>query len=500
VTDSPKKRRLPSSYYNTISIFGAGIAAISLVLILFLMAIEQFGTGHESPYLGVLTFVVLPAFLILGLALGALGALRQQRRRRLGLPTTERLPRIDFNDPTHLRGTVMVGGGFLVFLMLTAFGSYKAYEFTESDQFCGTMCHTVMKPEYTAFNESPHQRVGCVKCHIGPGAKWFVKSKLSGAYQVYSVAFNKYPRPIETPISNLRPSRDTCEQCHWPEHFTGEKMKVFNYYASDEENTHWSLDMLLKIGGGGARGTEAHGIHWHMANTITYVHTDEKRQDIPWVKFVGKDGSEKVYRSTESDMTDEEAAAHEERLMDCIDCHNRPTHHYNPPRKMMNWDLADGLISVKLPGIKQLLVDLMEADYTTETEALDAIDSGVRSYYTEHDPDVLTGMAAEVNQAIERAQYRFRTNIFPEMKVSWREFPDHIGHLDTPGCFRCHDGLHETEAGEVLPRDCNLCHLIVDQKTKDGRDMVDLAGVEYVHPEDIDEEWKVTNCSECHGE
>jgi hypothetical protein len=493
-------RRLPSSYYNTISIIGAGVAAVSLCLILFLMAVEQFGHGHGSPYLGVLTFVVLPGFLIVGLALGAIGALRQQRRRRLGLPHTERLPQIDFNDPAHMRGTIMVGGGFLVFLLLTAFGSYKAYEFTESDEFCGTMCHEVMKPEYAAFNESPHQRVGCVKCHIGPGAEWFVKSKLSGAYQVYSVAFNKFPRPIETPIHNLRPSRDTCEQCHWPEHFTGEKMQRYDYYGYEEGNSHWSLQMLMRIGGGGARGTEAHGIHWHTTNEVTYVAADDKRLEIPWVKFVGKDGSEKIYRSTESDLTDEEAAGMEQRLMDCIDCHNRPTHHYDPPRQLVNRDLSNGLVSLDLPGIKHLLVELMEAEYETEDEALAAIDAGVRDYYAAEHPEVLTEMAEQVQQAIERAQYRFRSNIFPEMKVSWREFPNHIGHLDTPGCFRCHDGLHETDEGEVLSRDCNLCHAIVAQEYKSGEEVTSLASVEYVHPEDIGDEWKYTNCSECHGE
>jgi hypothetical protein len=47
-----------------------------------------------------------------------------------------------------------------------------------------------MKPEYTAYQNSPHARVACVNCHIGPGANWFVKSKLSGTWQVISVTFN----------------------------------------------------------------------------------------------------------------------------------------------------------------------------------------------------------------------------------------------------------------------------------------------------------------------
>lgn len=495
---SQRPTRLPASYYNVISLTGAALAGLSVVLILFLFALEHFSDGHTSPYVGIIAFVILPGFLVLGLALGAIGVLRQQRRRRLGLPTTQRLPRIDLNDPTHLRATFLVGGGFLLFLALTAFGSYQAYEYTESDQFCGTTCHAVMKPEYTAFNASPHQRVGCVKCHIGSGAEWYVRSKLSGAYQVYSVLFDKYSRPIETPIKNLRPSRDTCEQCHWPEHFTGEKLVSYDYYGREEGNTHWSLKLAMKVGGGGAGGAQAHGIHWHTANQVTYVATDHKRLDIPWVKFTGQDGTEKIYRSVDSDLTDEQLAALEPREMDCIDCHNRPTHHYNPPSRVVNRDIANGLIAQDLPGVKNLLVDLMEAEYQTEDEALQAIADGVHRFYAEEHPELVATRTGDIETAIMRAQLLFRTNIFPEMKVNWREFPDHIGHLTTPGCFRCHDGLHETEEGEVLSRDCDLCHTILSQTRKSGEEFTSLASVEYVHPEDIGDEWKTTNCNECH--
>ncbi|MBK9471369.1 MAG: hypothetical protein IPO18_03670 [bacterium] len=138
--ETPKKPRatkLPASYYNALSLLGAGLAGLSLVLILFLFALEHFGNSH-SPYMGIIAFVILPGFLIIGLAMGAIGVLREQRRRRLGLSHTERLPRIDFNDPSHVRGTFLVGGGFLIFMALSAFGSYQAYEFTESDKFCGT--------------------------------------------------------------------------------------------------------------------------------------------------------------------------------------------------------------------------------------------------------------------------------------------------------------------------------------------------------------------------
>ena len=499
--ESPRKRRFPSSFYNSITLAGTALAAISLGLILFLMALESLSHEHK-PYMGIIAFVILPGFLIIGLGLGALGVLRQQRRRRLGLPSTEKLPRIDLNDKAQMRATVLIGTGGLVFLLLTAFGSFKAYEYTDSDQFCGTVCHEVMKPEYTAYRESPHARVGCVQCHIGPGAQWFVRSKLSGAYQLYSVAFNKFSRPIETPIKNLRPSRDTCEKCHWPAHFAGEKMVVHDYYASEPGNDHWRLHLLMRIGGGGGGIAPAHGSHWHMAEDvrITYVSTDDKREDIPWVRLERDDGTVKIFRDTESDFEDTQVNGQNTRMMDCIDCHNRPTHHYNPPARLVNTALKNGVIAIDLPGVKGLLVDLMETEYATEDEALAAIDAGVREYYTGDYPEVMAEREDDIEGAIAEAQHLFATNIFPEMKVSWREFPDHIGHLTTDGCFRCHDGNHQTEEGETIRRDCNLCHTIVAQERLSGETVVSLESVEYQHPEDIGDDWKYLNCSECHGE
>ncbi len=496
-----RDHRLPSIFYNAITLAGAALAVISLVLILILMAGEAL-THEHSPYMGIFAFVILPAFLVVGLLAIAFGAVRQHRRRRLGLSTTERLPRVDLNEPAQLRAAVIFGTGTVIFLLLTAFGSFKAYEYTDNDEFCGTVCHEVMKPEYTAYQESPHARVGCVQCHIGPGAQWFVKSKLSGAYQLYSVTFDKFSRPIQTPVHNLRPSRDTCEKCHWPAHFSGDKMVIHDYYASEEGNDHWRLHLLMRIGAGGTGVAPAHGSHWHVSEDVevTYVATDHEREEIPWVKLRLADGTEKIFRDTEASLDDDDLAGHETRVMDCIDCHNRPSHHYNPPSRLVNQALSNGVIADDLPGIKGLLVDLMEADYETEDEALAAIGAGVKEHYEEEYPEVAAGRADDIDDAAERARFLFRTNIFPEMKTSWREFPDHIGHLHTNGCFRCHDGYHEAEDGSVISRDCNICHTIVAQERLSGETVVSLTSVEYQHPEDIDEEWKETGCAECHGE
>ncbi len=496
-----RRRRFPSTFYNTITLVGTALAAVSLGLILFLMALEALSHEHK-PYMGIIAFVILPGFLVLGMAAAAFGVMRQQRRRKLGLPSTEQLPRIDLNDPAQMRATILVSTGGVLFLLLTAFGSFKAYEYTDSDQFCGTVCHEVMKPEYTAYQASPHARVGCVQCHIGPGAEWYVRSKFSGAYQLYSVAFNKFSRPIETPIRNLRPSRDTCEQCHWPAHFSGDKMVVHDYYASEEGNDHWRLQLQMHIGGGGGGIAPAVGSHWHMAEDVKveYVSTDDKREDIPWVKLTRPDGTEVVYRDSESDFDEATLPDQAMRTMDCIDCHNRPTHHYNPPGRLINTALKNGVIADDLPGVKGLLMELMEAEYATEDEALAAIDTGVRAYYADNYPEVAAGREGDVAAAVAESQKLFKTNIFPEMKVSWRHFPDHIGHLTTDGCFRCHDGNHVSDSGETISRDCNLCHTIVAQARISGEVVESMAGVEYQHPEDIGDDWKYLNCSECHGE
>ncbi len=493
-------RKLPPAFYNTITLLGGSVAALCLGLIILLLG-WAYLSRDSSPYMGVIAFVILPGLMILGLLVAGFGVARQLRRRHLGLPSTEQLPRIDLNNPAHLRATIMITIGGVIFLVASGFGSFQAYEYTDSTEFCGTMCHEVMKPEYAAYQVSPHARIGCVKCHIGPGAQWFVKSKLSGAYQVYSVLFHKYSRPIPTPVHNLRPSRDTCEQCHWPAHFLGEKLVRHDYFASDDENTHWRLKLLMKTGGGGAGLRKAHGIHWHVAENvkIDYIATDERRLEIPWVKYTDADGKEKIFRSTEAPVDSQALAGHEVRTMDCIDCHNRPTHHYNPPARLVNEAMAAGRISPDLPGIKALLVDLMSAEYETEEAALAAIDAGVVAHFKADDPVRAAVMAKEIQAASLTARELFRTNIFPEMKVDWRGFPDHIGHLTTPGCFRCHDGLHETADGEVISRDCYLCHDIVEQAVKSGGVFESLTGVEYHHPEDIDQEWKTTGCSECHG-
>jgi nitrate/TMAO reductase-like tetraheme cytochrome c subunit len=494
------KRIFPKSFYNLRTLIGAAIASVSFGLVLFLTVLDLFA-GEQKPYVGILTFIILPIFILVGLVQVFYGTWREHKREKQGLPHELKLPRFDLNDPRQRNAFFWIALGGLMLLIFSAFGSFKAYEYTDSDQFCGTMCHSVMNPEYTAYQYSPHARVGCAKCHIGPGAGWFVRSKLSGAYQVYATVFNKYPKPIPTPIENLRPAQETCEQCHWPKHFFSEKMHKNTYFLSDEKNTRWTLDLLIKIGGGNIEAGPTSGIHWHMniANELTYIAIDSQRQNIPWIRSKNPDGKVVVYRSTENSLTDEQIRTLKTRRMDCIDCHNRPTHIYHPPARSINHVMSLGWIDPNLPNVKSVSIKALETSYSTKQLGLDSIKLAIEEYYQINYPDLAKAKQDSIVKVVSEVQKIFNRNYFPEMHVSWKNFPDNIGHMYYPGCFRCHDGKHVSDEGKVLPRDCDVCHTIIAQQFEKEGLRLSLSGVEYKHPVDIGNAWKEMNCSDCHN-
>jgi nitrate/TMAO reductase-like tetraheme cytochrome c subunit len=468
---------------------------------MFLLLLET-TSENSSPYMGIVAFVISPFFLVIGLATVVMGIIREHRRERLGKPHGLHLPQIDLNNPRHRTALTAFAIGSFVFFGVAIFLSFKAYEHTESDQFCGETCHSVMEPEYTAYQFSPHARVGCVQCHIGSGANYFVKSKLSGTYQVYAVTFNKYPRPIPTPIDNLRPAQQTCEQCHWPKHFFSEKEHVNTYFLSDEQNTKWTLNLLMKIGGGNIEAGPTSGIHWHMniAHEVTYKALDRERQVIPWVRSRTPEGKETVYRSIDLPVSEDSLQNAFTRRMDCIDCHNRPTHIYHPPARSVDHIMSLGWIDPKnLPNVKSIAVKTLEEPYATNQVALDSIKLGMNEFYRQNYPAVFERQKIKIDSAVEQVQKIYSRNYFPEMKVSWKKFPDNLGHLYYKGCFRCHDGKHVSEDGKVLSRDCNTCHTILAQQFEKDTLRLSLSGIEYRHPVDIGDAWKEMNCSDCHN-
>jgi NapC/NirT cytochrome c family, N-terminal region len=490
---------------NRLSLTGIFIAVVVLINAFFILLVV--GTS-ANPYIGIFVYLLFPAIIMAGLVLAVAGALRERsRRRKLAPHEIPRHVRIDLNDPATRRALLGAAIVTLVFLTGSATASYHAYKFTDTDTFCGLTCHTVMRPEFTAYQHSPHARVPCVSCHVGPGAGWFVRSKLSGSYQVYAVTFRVYPRPITTPIKFLRPVRAACEQCHWPEKFYGEQLRSFVHYATDEKNTPTEISMLVKTGGGGGgQFTRAEGIHWHMAiaNQVRFIATDKQEQDIPWVEAKSKDGRIVAYLESGSPLTAEQIKTMPKQVVDCITCHSRPSHEFRPPDQAVDQALTAGQMDASLPYLKSEAVNLLTETYPSTEEADEGIASGLDRFYYEKYPKIYKSRRAEIKQATTTVQGIYRDNIFPYMKVDWRTHPNNLGHLYYPGCFRCHDGQHVATdgSGRTIPSGCNTCHTLLSQGPPAAagpprKAAVVGAGVTFSHPIDLSG-MPTPACSACH--
>jgi nitrate/TMAO reductase-like tetraheme cytochrome c subunit len=500
-----KKYRLPQSYYNWVSIIGTTIAVISLFMIVFLFVISMvFGEGSSS-YMGLVMYIVLPVFLVIGLIIIPIGMIIKRRKdKKRKVVYEKKWPKIDLNEVSTRNATLIFGVGTLLFLLLSAVGSYEAFHYTESVEFCGTVCHKVMKPEYVAYQNSSHARVSCVECHVGSGADWYVRSKLSGLYQVYAVLAKVYPKPIPTPIRNLRPARETCEECHWPQKFYARQLVVEKHYLADEQNTEWDISLQMKTGPTYSALGLQEGIHWHINPDVKveYIATDSVRQNIPWVRFTNlKTGEVKVFEDEENKLTEDQIASLELREMDCMDCHTRPSHDYEAPMRFINDAITAGKISKNIPEIKMKAMEILANDFPTTDSAMIYIETEINDYYTSYYEDFYAENKDLINQAIAGIQDEFKKNIFPEMKVRWNVYHNNIGHLEFNGCFRCHNDKHTTTKGNLISMDCNLCHNIVAQGVPDTLQVGSINDeLEFVHPNDPYGDWKEYLCFECHAD
>ncbi|HVS52847.1 MAG TPA: NapC/NirT family cytochrome c [Opitutaceae bacterium] len=482
----------PRSHFNNwISAIGGVLATGALFSFAFLVWMD-FSQHEKNPYLGILTYLVAPIFLIVGLALGLFGAWAQRRYALRHAGDRPDRWQIDFSDTRQRRLILTFGIGGIVFVMLSAFGSYETYHYSESTQFCGQVCHAAMNPEFVAYKRGAHARVECVECHVGSGAQWFVKAKINGTHQLIAYTFDNYKRPIETPIKNLRPAQDTCEKCHWPEKFAGNVEVNFSHFLSDKKNTPYTARLLLHVNQS-APGSPLGGIHWHVSATdrVEYYAADEKRQDIPWMRVTNlKDGTYRVFHTAEFKS---EPPADKIRVMDCMDCHNRPAHVFPTANDAIEKSLASGALSPKLPNIKRVAVQAMtQKEITRDADAPEKIAAFLRAKYP--DPAV----AGELPAAIGEVQQAFATTIFPERKADWRVYPNNIGHKDWPGCFRCHDDKHKTTQGQtVRSSDCTSCHSIISQGKGDELELLSAKGLKFAHPGgELDPD---LSCSDCHN-
>jgi hypothetical protein len=494
--------KFPKSFYNPLSLVGSIIASVSALIFVFFLATSWLFEGGGA-YSGVIIYIVLPVFLIIGLILIPVGIRRRSRRiRKEGEEGTKRWIMIDLRDPKQWNAIAIFIVATILFLVLTGIGSYEAFHYTESNEFCGTVCHKVMEPEWTAYQESAHARVTCVECHVGEGAGWYVNSKLSGLYQVYSVAFNKYPQPIETPIENLRPAQETCEKCHWPQKFYSYRLVNTKNYLADSANSQWNMQLKMKIGSEHTALGLQEGIHWHINPDvhIDYVASDERREFIPWVRYINKaSGDTIIYNDIYETLEEDALDTLEMRVMDCLDCHNRPSHRFLPPQVFTDELIAAGAIPVELPDIKMLAMQIFNHPFTDRDSGSMYIRESVREYYQENYPEMAGASSALIEQATEGLLQGYSRNFFPYMKANWDAYPVHIGHSEYNGCFRCHNGQHESEEGRVISRDCNLCHAMLAQGPPDNLEITTVDNsLEFKHPVDIGEAWKEMSCADCH--
>jgi hypothetical protein len=496
------KIKLPHSTQNWISLIGATIAVIALFMIVFLFMITGI-LQQQGSYMGLIVYILLPAIMITGLGLIPIGMFLTTKKLRLAKEKKpDDWPKIDLNNLRHRNAFFIFSIGTTIFLFLSGIGSYEAFHFTESVEFCGEICHSVMEPEYVAYQHSSHARVACVACHVGTGVDWYMRSKLSGLYQVYAVVSNVYPRPIPTPIKNLRPARETCEQCHWPEKFYTENLHFQRHYMSDEENTQWNITLRMKIGAAHEALGLVEGIHWHINSNvkIEYIAEDEKNEKLPWVRYTNlQTGKETVYMDDDNPLDEEKIQTANIREMDCMDCHTRPSHSYKPPAFFVNEAITAGHIPHELPEIKSLSMDICSEEINTKDSAMSYIRETIEAFYQSDYPEIVESENELVEKAILGLQTVYFQNIFPEMKVRWSAYPNHIGHLEFDGCFRCHNDTHKSEDEKVISMDCNLCHSIDAQGPPDEMEyaMAGL-GLDFKHPVDIDEEWRESLCTDCH--
>jgi hypothetical protein len=446
---------------SPISVIGMMLTTMSAVLFLVVFLADLFGL-HSNPYIGIVFFLILPGMFLIGLGLIPLGAWLERRRRRAGRPPSEvHWPRVDFNDPIARRTAVIIFTLSLANVIIVSLAAYRGIEYMDSVPFCGQVCHTVMKPEFVAYQDGPHSRVACVQCHIGSGASWFARSKISGTRQLFAVTLKTYSRPIASPVQNLRPARDTCEQCHWPEKFHGDVVRQVHEYGDDEKNTESLTTLKVHVGGGSDPTRSTVGIHWHanIANEIDYITTDDKRQVIPYVRL--KDRAGNITEFTAEGTTPDQLAKGERRRMDCMDCHNRPSHQIAASaERAVDTAIASGDIPRTLPFVRREAVKLLKVSYPSETAASETISRSLRDFYRTQHQETYMGKRQDVEKAVVTAQRIFSRNVFPDMNVQFGTYANNIGHMDFPGCFRCHDDSHKSKDGKKISQDCDTCHSI----------------------------------------
>jgi len=437
---------------NRLSLVGSAVAQVSAILLATLFVLEMLGVAG-NPYIGAITYMVLPALLIFGVVLMVWGIRRERKR-----VSDVAFPIVDFNQEDVRKRWMLLIVLATMGAVIIAVGGASAVHYMESNAFCGEVCHTPMTPEFKAHARSSHARVKCTQCHVGAGTGWFVKSKLAGARQLISTAFGTFNRPISTPVHGLRPSKGTCETCHWPAKFLGSPATMITRFSEDETNTETKTILIMKVGGHDFAQTR--GIHWHMDEGIEIRYrSDPSRTTMYEVELTLEDGSVTRYKSLSDEAPEGEEIKW--RKMDCVDCHNRPTHVYYGPDEAIDLALERDFMARDLPYLKREGMRIIQEEYGSHDEARAGISTAIGAFYREEYPELANERRVDIEEAGRVLGKLYVANVFPTMNLGWNNYPNHIGHERSPGCFRCHEGDHETEDGEEINSDCEPCHTVV---------------------------------------
>lgn len=432
-----------------LSLAGAGLVTTAGISWLFVLPLQI--RGHASnPYVGIVVFLILPVLFFAGLALIPIGIYFGKRRVQTSLENS-------FDRKAALRRVAwFLGLTTILNVIIGTQFTYRAVTYMGTPQFCGQACHS-MSPEFAAYANSPHFRVECVECHVAPGAAGWVASKANGIRQLFATVANTYPRPIPPALesNSLVPSSETCENCHWPEKFGSVRLRLITNYAEDEQNTRTQTVLLMLVGG--SRFAGIHGKHFGPGIHIRFVAADAKRQTIPWVEYQNTTtGASQTFLSEGASPDSVKGLPKYE--MQCVDCHNRPTHTFESPERGMNNALSLGEIPTGLPFIKKEGVALLNASYSSHLDAAEKLPVALVSFYKQNYPDLYARRSQDVQGAAEAVLRIYNRNVFPDLKVGWGTYADNLGHTESPGCFRCHDSSHTARDGNSITQDCNACH------------------------------------------
>ena len=440
------------------AIAGALLATVSAVVFIALLAGAMFGL-FDNPYAGLIIYVALPGVFVLGLLLIPAGMWLQRRKLALHPETVQDWPIFDFRQPRVRRIALILTALTALNVVIVLVAGYGSLHHMESPTFCGATCHTPMHPQYTAWQAGAHARIACVNCHVGEGARGFVHAKLAGTRQLVHVTTGSFPRPIPPGADVPFGGHDlTCGRCHQPMKIPGDVIRIKREYAEDEANTETMTVLMMHVGRANSTGRS---IHWHAdpSTQIDFAYTDPARQTISYVKVTDAKGQVKEYFGP--DAGEQPGNRDHLRRMDCVDCHNMVGHRIAPAAEQaVDIALAADEVSRTLPFVRREGVRLLKASYPSEDGADQQIDAELRRFYSSQGKPV---DGAALGRAVTALQGAYKRNVFPTMKVSWGTYPDNVGHMATPGCFRCHDGSHTAKDGSTINADCEYCHKQVER-------------------------------------